>query len=239
MGLARLAAPPVVREGPVREVRIRPRSARRETLFLVAGVLAILGAITARLAWLEPRAPERYLQPYQRLDGALAGPARNLYRSLWASVPEIVLLRDQEGMWPEAELLAAEAVPPFDAQFLPPPLPAYVWLGYDGGSWIDYLGQDPASADTPSFVLRLIDLHGGYHPHPHPGIDYDPNLTVAAQVWYDPQPARPYPGERLPEAGWLWLVRPDDPLLREQPKGPVDTRSLDPTPSRGPRTAAP
>ena len=68
----------------------------------------------------------------------------------------------------------------------------------------------------------MIDLHAGYHPHPHPGVDYDPEMLVAVLVWYFPEAGRPYPGERLPESGWLWLLRPDDPLLFEQPQSPKD-----------------
>jgi hypothetical protein len=32
-------------------------------------------------------------------------------------------------------------------------------------------------------------------------------------VWFFPEAQRAYPGERLPEAGWFWIVHPDDPVL--------------------------
>jgi len=97
------------------------------------------------------------------------------------------------------------------------------WVSYDGGSWVDYLGTDPTGDNRVSYILRLIDLHGSYHPHPHPGIDYDPELTVAVQVWIYYEGGRFYPGERLTEAGWIWLLSPSDPILRGQPSPRVSS----------------
>ena len=195
-----------------RERLVAPYSGRRETLVFGLAALSVLALATLRFTTGEPAATAPELAPYQRLDDELSVPQRTLYRTLTASVPEILALRDREGTWPEAELLELEALPPFDRAFLPADLAAYLWQGYDGGAWIDYFGRADGEG-LPGFILRLIDLHAAYHPHPHPGIDYDPDLAVASQIWFLPAGAAGYPGERLPEAGWLWLLTPDDPVL--------------------------
>lgn len=202
----------------VREVVVRACSGRRESLLVAVGVGLILGGVALRVVLLGTPLQALHLRPYQRLDTVLAGSSHYLYQTLLAGVIEVVMLRDREGLWPEAQILTEEAVPPFAGRFLPPPLSSYRWVGYDGGSWVDYVGGDPTAEQAPTFLLRLIDLHAGYHPHPHPGVDYDPERSVAAQVWYYPESGRAYPGERLPEAGWLWLVGSQDPVLLKQSK---------------------
>ncbi|MEL6185036.1 MAG: hypothetical protein AAFU79_10465 [Myxococcota bacterium] len=186
---------------------VPPRSGRREALVFAGLISAVVAVVGVRVGTLALIGSDLSLQPYQRLDDVLARKPHTLYRLLLSSVPEVILLREDEGIWPEAELLAESFVPPYAAALVPSELRSYVWVGYDGGSWVDYLGQDQ-TGEGPTFILRLVDLHAGYHPHPHPGVDYDPELVVASQVWYAPTPRRPYPGERLPEAGWLWVLSP-------------------------------
>lgn len=182
-------------------------------------VAAVVGVVALRIGILALGGPELSLQPYQRLDQVLAKTPHTLYRLLLSSVPDVLLLREEEGIWPEAELLAESLVPPYAAGLVPRELRSYLWVGYDGGSWVDYLGQDQ-EGQGPTFILRLVDLHAGYHPHPHPGVDYDPELLVASQVWYVPVARRPYPGERLPEAGWLWVLSPDNLATLSSPEEP-------------------
>ena len=192
---------------PATRVRlVAPDSPLRESL----GVLLVAVLVVTLMAWRfmslpEKRGDER-LQSYQRSAQSLESQEQTVYRSLLSSVPDIIDLMDRLGQWPEAALLEEEEVPPFAAGYLPPRLDGLVWVGYDGGTWVDYLGHAADGSTEVSYILRLIDLHGGYHPHPHPGIDYDPELAVAVQVWRYPAAQRPYPGERLPEAGWIWLV---------------------------------
>ena len=190
--------------------------ARRETLGLLTVIAVIVLLMIARFGLMGEGTPEKYVRPYQRIDNILVGAQRTLYRSLLSVVDEVVDLRDQEGLWPVIELLEMESIPPFDNSFLPVSLKNYVWEAHDGNSWVDYVGQNPAGDEPVTFILRIIDLYAEYHPHPHPGIDYDPNMRVAAQVWIYPESARPYPGERLPEAGWWWVVSQDDPSLRAE-----------------------
>ncbi len=155
----------------------------------------------------------QFLYPHQRLDTILTGTQRSLYQTLISSVSDIEFLRDQQGQWPGVELLKMEDIPPFAPAFLPSALQAYNWSSYDGGTWVDYLGHNQADSEAHSFILRVIDLHADYHPHPHPGQDYDPNQKLAAQLWVYPEPTRSYPGEYVIEANWWWVMSPDDPSL--------------------------
>jgi hypothetical protein len=221
--------PSVITENAPRQFRgelrlVTPSSGRREGLWVGALVVVIIGAMTLRFVTLASRAPAIHLNPYQRLDTGLSSTQHLVYRTLLASVSDVVDLRAQEGQWPEAVLLEEDGISPFAPESMPAPADKLQWVSYDGGSWVDYLGTDPTEENRISYILRLIDLHGSYHPHPHPGIDYDPELTVAVQVWVYDEGGRFYPGERLPEAGWIWLLSPGDPVLKGQPRPPATTR---------------
>ena len=196
----------------LREFEVRPASMVREAGFGALFALTVCALAGLRFYLLSTKAENRELAAYQRADSVIAGPDRSLYRSLRSAVPDIIALREREGIWPEADLLRQEWIPPFAPQILPKSLRAMRWIGYDGGSWVDYLGQFTDRSKPLTFILRLIDLNAGYHPHPHPGINYEATRTVAYQIWYHPTPARAYPGERLPEDGWLWLIGPGDRL---------------------------
>ncbi len=208
-------------------VIVEPLASRRETFYVLVALAVILLLMFVRFSFMGDEEAAQFIRTYQRLDNILTMPQRTVYQSLLTAVDEVVVLRDEEGQWPEAELLEMENLPPFDNTFLPAGLKGYIWTGHDGSSWVDYLGQDPDDKGGVSFILRLIDLHAEYHPHPHPGIDYDPNQKVAVQVWMFPEPARPYPGERLPEAGWWWVVGPNDPSLQAREETPAPTAAAE------------
>ena len=202
-----------------REVLIAPLEARREAMALLGVIVLIAFLMTLRFSLLTGKKAQQGLKAYQRPDTVLTGQQPVLYRALLSVVDEVIDLRDQEGAWPDVEFLGREHVPPFDKSFLPVALKSYVWSRHEGDSWVDYFGENPrrpeedSSAHEPtSFLLRIIDLHTGDHPHPHPGIDYDPSMRFAAQVWSYPA-KRPYPGARVVEFGWKWIVGPSDRSL--------------------------
>ena len=199
--------------GQYREKIVPPLQGRRETIFIFLALCLIALLTTIRALMLIGEDPAFYIRPYQGLISELDNPERTLYQSLLSSVPEIEALREEEGQWPEAALLEIDSVPPFDSRYLPVKMQGYKWTEYDGSSWVDYIGTDPTATQRRTFLLRVIDLHAEYHPHPHPGIDYDPNMRVATQVWIYEDPNRPYPGERVAESGWKWIVIPGDPSL--------------------------
>jgi hypothetical protein len=184
-----------------------------------------------RFSLLTGKKVQQGLKAYQRRDTVLTGQQPVLYRTLLSIVDEVVALHDQQGTWPDVEFLEKEHVPPFDNSFLPVALKGYVWSYHEGDSWVDYFGQNPqppssdAGAHEPtSFLLRIIDLHSENHPHPHPGVDYDPDIRFVGQVWNYPA-KRPYPGERVVELGWKWIVGPSDrslwanQVISEEPDG--------------------
>ena len=197
--------------------RVNPARGTAETLGVLAALATIVIVLAIRAAWVTAPGAERHLMPYQRLDTGLSTDEQTLFRTLLAAEYDIADLRGRSGFWPDTAALADAFVPPFDAALVPPALQRYRWTTHDGGSWVDYLGRwTDADETTQAFLLRLIDLHAGYHPHPHPGVDYDPEQLVAVQVWTHPDATTSYPGERLPEAGWLWVLHRDDPLLTLQ-----------------------
>ena len=198
--------------------RVPPARGRGEAVGVLAALALIAVAMTVRAILVAAQEDRIWLQPYQRLDSSLTTDEQTLFRTLLAAEFDVADLRGGTGFWPDADALAGAFVPPFDAAMVPPALRGFRWSTYDGGSWVDYLGTiGDGAVGSEAFLLRLIDLHAGYHPHPHPGVDYDPEQLVAVQVWSHPDPSTAYPGERLPEAGWLWVVRRDDPLLAAQP----------------------
>lgn len=192
---------------------VAPLDAKRETIGVLIAIEMIVLLMVVRFYMVSGGEQVQYLRPYQRLDTILIGTQRSLYQTLISSVADIEFLRDQQGQWPGIELLQREDVPPFAPAFLPSALQEYNWSMYDGGTWVDYLGNNPEDSEAHSFILRVIDLHSDYHPHPHPGQDYDPNQKLAVQLWVYPEPTRPYPGEYVTEANWWWVMSPDDPSL--------------------------
>jgi hypothetical protein len=194
--------------------QVKPHSPWPESFAVLVAAIVIISLMTLRFGLTPGDNNQQVLKSYQALMQSLPRQDQLVYRTLLAGVPDVVDMLDELGQWPEATLLEEAEVPPFAPGYLPPPLNQLIWVSYDGGTWVDYLGHDVSGQSNVSYILRLIDLHGGYHPHPHPGVDYDPNQTLAIQVWRFPQAQRPYPGERLPEAGWLWLIDENDRFLQ-------------------------
>jgi hypothetical protein len=192
--------------------QVRPQTQWRESLAVLLAIVVIITLMALRFLLLPSDKTEITLKSYQQLIHTLELQDQVVYRSLFSSVAEVVHMADQLGQWPEATLLEEAEIPPFALGYLPAPVDDFIWIGYDGGTWVDYLGHDRSGRSTVSYILRLIDLHGGYHPHPHPGVDYDPELTVAIQIWRYAETQRPYPGERLPEAGWTWIIEENNLL---------------------------
>jgi hypothetical protein len=192
---------------------VAPLNARRETIGVLIAVELIVLLMVFRFVLVSDEEHLQYLQPHQQLDTMLTGTQRSLYQTLLSAITDIEFLWDQQGQWPEIALLKQEEVPPFAPEFLPSALQAYTWTRYAQGTWVDYLGNNPMDSNAHSFILRVIDLHADYHPHPHPGQDYDPNQRLAVQLWVYPEPIKSYPGERITEANWWWVMSSDDPSL--------------------------
>ena len=165
---------------------VPPAKGKGETIGLLLVFAVIFALMSLRFWAVSSEQQNLYLRPYQRLDKILTKTQPLIYQSLISSVEEIVYLRDEEGQWPEAELLEMENIPPFDEKFLPKNARGALWEGFDGGAWIDYIGQNQSSGEKITFLLRLIDLHTDYHPNPHPGTNKTPAFFRAFSTNFVP-----------------------------------------------------
>ena len=196
-----------------KDVIVTPLDARREAIGLLAA-LSVIGILMAvRFAFVQTTETQTQLKSYQRFDTTLTGQSPVLYRSLLSVIDELIYLRKQSGSWPEIALLEAQHLPPFDKTFLPVGLKDYEWSRHVGKSWVDYFARRSPSKEVGQgvheqtvFLLRIIDLHTKDHPHPHFGVDYDPNLRFASQVWMYPEDRAYTPDKQLPEKGWKWII---------------------------------
>jgi len=200
-----------------REVLVEPADSKREILYVAGFLVILLLLATARIAFLQKAGNQISLQPYQRLDTTLNDAERTMYQALLSSQQEIVRLWEKSGIWPTVEQLDEEGIPPFATDLMPGKLSGYTWVMHDRGPWVDYIAVGPEEDKTmPSVLLRIINLHADFHPHPHPGKDYDPGQKAAVQIWINPESLQKYPGMMLAEHGWAWILSPDDPILKPQ-----------------------
>ena len=204
--------------GPVRqyrEVLVAPKAARREVFFLVCAIGLIVLLMSARFYLLNSRkAAAREKPACQMSDIYLQNQAPVLYRSLRGVVGDIIDLHQENGTWPDAAELKAEALPPFAGNFLPMGLRGYVWKTYSHPGWVDYFGinGDVGKVDGDplenSFILRIIDLQSTDHPHPHAGEHAGTGPRFVAQVWMNVR-VTDYPGTELIRRDWKWVVGAD------------------------------
>ena len=167
------------------EIIVQPMDGRREALGVIAVITAICLLVGMRLVLLPDISSPLFIQPYHRLDNTLNEQDRPLYQALLATRGEIDFLWEENQKWPTANFLAQEGIPPFSDNLLPASLAGYSWQTFDRGPWVDYIGQKQSSDENhPTVLLRIINLHADFHPHPHPGVDYDPNQKTASQIWF-------------------------------------------------------
>ena len=197
-----------------REVVVRPMSSWREAAW-VLGIIAIIALlVSVRILMLPEEESRLFMRSYHRLDTSLNDTERTIYQALLSAQNDLLLLWETKGEWPSVELLDEEGIPPFARDLMPGALQGYRWQAYNRGPWVDYLGVNMQEEDNmPSALLRIINLHADFHPHPHPGKDYDPDQKAAIQIWLHPADRQKYAGMQLAEFGWSWIVSPDDPSL--------------------------
>jgi hypothetical protein len=197
-----------------REVLVVPLAARREALALILVICLIVVLMAFRFSLVGSVESGDNMRTYQQSDLYLKNQAPTLYRALLGSATDILELYEENGDWPDVTVLQSEALPPFEANFLPMGLRCFIWQRHASEGWVDYFGVngDVSSAEGQgadplenSFILRIIDLKSGVHPHPHLGKDNDPSMRFTYQIWMNPQISE-YPGEQLVERGWKWVV---------------------------------
>lgn len=197
-----------------REVKVMPLAARREALLLIAVLVVIVLLMAVRFSAVRVPNNESTLKMYQQQDRLLKNQAPTMYRSLRSVAGDIVDLREDNGTWPDVDMLKNEALPPFADYFLPAGLRGYVWSCYEGDGRVDYFGVNPDTATAEkeeldpldvSFMLRIIDLQNKEHPHPHYGKDSDAVQHYVYQIWMYPG-MQDYPDTAVIEKGWKWIV---------------------------------
>ncbi len=203
------------------EVFVGPLAARREALALCAMIALIIALMVLRFSFVEGTKSEKAIKRYQKMDRILEDQDPILYRSLLSVVGDVTDLREEEGKWPSIDFLKEESIPPFANDFLPLGLKGYRWTLHAHDSWVDYYGVNHEKAkaskakkeeEPVTFILRVIDLHGGEHPHPHSGLDKDSALKYSSQVWMYPETVD-YLGEDISNKGWKWILSANDPNL--------------------------
>ncbi len=201
-----------------REVTVRPLAARREALLLIAVLAVIILLMAVRFSALRVADNESTLKIYQQQDRFLKNQAPTMYRSLRSVAGDIVDLREDNGTWPDVDMLKNEALPPFADYFLPAGLRGYTWSRYEGEGWVDYFGVNPDTAIAEkeevdpldvSFILRILDLQNKEHPHPHYGKDSEAVQRYVSQVWMYPG-MQQYPETAAIEKGWKWIISVTD-----------------------------
>lgn len=211
----------LVAGGEYKEVFVGPLAARREAMALCIMIAVIIAFMVLRFSMVEGTKAKDTMKSYQRKDRVLQDQDPILYRSLLSVVGEVIGLREEEGKWPSVEMLKEESIPPFANVFLPLGLKGYEWTLHDGGNWVDYYGVNHEKAkeakaegeETPfTFILRIINLQDGEHPHPHTGSDKDSTVKYSYQVWMYPE-TMDYPGEEVVTKGWKWVLSANDPNL--------------------------
>lgn len=201
-----------------REVKVMPLAARREALLLIAVLAVIILLMAVRFSAVSVADNESSVMVYQQQDSLLKNQAPTMYRSLHSVAGDIVDLKEDNGIWPDVDMLRNEALPPFADYFLPAGLRGYVWSRHEGEGRVDYYGvnkdteiEEKQALDPleTSFLLRIIDLQNKEHPHPHYGRDSEAAQRYVFQIWVYPG-MQQYPGTALIEKGWKWIINATD-----------------------------
>ncbi len=204
-----------------KEVFVVPLAARREAMGLCIMIAVIIALMVFRFSHVAGIKTNEIMKSYQRMDRVLEDQDPIMYRSLLSVVGEMTDLREDEGKWPSIDFLKEESIPPFANDFLPTGLKGYKWTIHDNGNWVDYYGVNLEKAkaakakeepEPVTFILRIIDLQAGEHPHPHAGSDQNKKDKYSSQVWLSTE-TEDYPGEDVQKRGWKWIISATDSTL--------------------------
>lgn len=179
-------------------------------------VLALVG-VSGRLTP-SPELPfTQELRAFQRRPRELSFSAQRLYRELLSSVPELVYLSLEDGLWPTPEELEEELLPPFEDPV------RYAFTLESIGEDALYLGE-PLEPGLPAILLELKPNRGLGSTHG----DFDlgshrlglPGMVLHFFVWIHPDP-KDLSGIPLQPAfeGWKQVVPPPKrgPSLQQAP----------------------
>ncbi len=154
----------------IRTVEIRPPSAMRETAFVARAAFHIVFwsalVIFGRPSPADPTAATE--SPFEVRFDALDGKDQRMVRLLQEGLVEAERRRTDAGMWPTAEALRGELVPPF----APDPIDdaGYTWRSIARPGIVNYVGT-PAAGSGRSELVAIVT-------EPPPGTPNDPNAVV-------------------------------------------------------------
>jgi hypothetical protein len=152
----------------VRREPVIPLSARRELATILRLGLAIVVTAASYVfvgASLWARgAGDDTLLPFQAMVQSRPETEQRTFRELREALLEAEVRFSTTGVWPSAEELAAEGIPPF--AFDPTSnTGSYVWTLVEEGEIVNYLGV-PAETDAPAWLLVIREPLPGAPPDP-------------------------------------------------------------------------
>ncbi len=171
------------------ERRVLPPSASREAAGVAVAVAAVVLLGAVRIATL-PRAGSA--PPRTAASAVLTAEDQVVYQALLVGVDAVTSMRKKSGVWPSAQALAADDVPPFAAGLLPAAARGLAWSVAANGTTADYSGVDPAGKRT-AFLLRVKERERG----------------ASAEVWFRKGGSTSSAGAYPVREGWFELVALD------------------------------
>ena len=196
-----------------RRIQIQPPSARTELLLVLRASMAITVGVWLYVASSAGIvgggvAGRRNLLPFQKIIADRPFDEQRMFRELQEGLLEAEAARSTNTSWPTVQSLAAEGIPPFEAD--PTMRSIYRWRLLQGGTLVNYLGI-PQAADAPGWLLLVQEPEPGAPPDPagedeeHHRLVNGPMLHVS--TWIRPNGQRIDDRlVRLPQAeGWTQL----------------------------------
>ena len=171
-----------------RSVTIETLSARAELLLVVRASMALVVGVWMYLAFASsaagPATGQKHLLPFQVVIAERPGDEQRTFRELQEGLSEAESSRALNGLWPSAENLAGDGIPPFALD--PTQRVAYAWSMIASGSMVNYLGI-PKSGTARAWLVLIQE--------PEPGIPPD-------QAFEDEEHHRLSTGQMLHVSTW-------------------------------------
>jgi len=136
-----------------RAQRVRPAGAGHETLYVLLAAALIVVLAAGVVALRGEREDEQPIAAHQ-LDARrdLTAAEQGIHTDLWVAVDEIRALTVENGVAPDAQVLAEEGLPPFVDDASSRSRGNHQWSQLPGGA---YLGRSRDAAVAGSFLLML------------------------------------------------------------------------------------
>ena len=148
-----------------RSVCVEPLSARTELLLVVRAAMAITVGVWIYLASMASTlgggTAQRNLLPFQKLIADRPSAEQRVFRELQEGLLEVEAARSATGVWPAADDLARNGIPPFAPD--PTQRSPLAWRREQSGTIVNYLGL-PSGSDGPAWLLLVQEPERGVPP---------------------------------------------------------------------------